>query len=250
MQKEFKKITPGQTLGFLSEGLSLALSDKCRLYILVPVLINLVLMSLGGYAVYAYTSSLLESLQELLPSFLSFLTAILSFIVVLFVIFAGCYCFSTIATIIASPFYGLLADKAERIINGTHGDDMTVFELIKDIPRILKRELRKQLFFLPLALLCLVISFVPVINIISPVLWFVLTSYFGCLQYADYSYDNHKISFNQIEQDLKGSFLSSFCMGAVIALSLSIPLLNLFVPAAAVCAGTRYFVSLQKLKQS
>ena len=63
MQKEFKKITPGQTLGFLSEGLSLALSDKCRLYILVPVLINLVLMSLGGYAVYAYTSSLLESLQ-------------------------------------------------------------------------------------------------------------------------------------------------------------------------------------------
>lgn len=148
------------------------------------------------------------------------------------------------------PFYGLLADKAERIINGTHGDDMTVFELIKDIPRILKRELRKQLFFLPLALLCLVISFVPVINIISPVLWFVLTSYFGCLQYADYSYDNHKISFNQMQQDLKGSFLSSFCMGAVIALSLSIPLLNLFVPAAAVCAGTRYFVSLQKLKQS
>ena len=56
MQKEFKKITPGQTLGFLSEGLSLALSDKCRLYILVPVLINLVLMSLGGDAVYAYTS--------------------------------------------------------------------------------------------------------------------------------------------------------------------------------------------------
>lgn len=248
MENQFQRVTPGQALGFLTCGLKIAVSKECRLYILVPVLVNLVLLSICGYSIYSYLSSMIASLDELLPQWLSFLTVIISIILALMVIFIGCYFFSTVATIIASPFYGLLADRAEMIINGTHGDDMTVTQLIKDVPRILKRELRKQLFFLPLAFLCLVITFVPVVHVLSPFFWFMLTAYFGCLQYADYSYDNHKISFAQMQKDLKGSFLSSFCIGSVIALAMSVPVVNILVPPAAVCAGTRYYVELQKAK--
>ena len=39
---------------YLSLGIKLALSKDCRLYILIPVLINLILMSLVGYLLFTY----------------------------------------------------------------------------------------------------------------------------------------------------------------------------------------------------
>lgn len=69
------------------------------------------------------------SLFEGLPEFLSFVAYVLSYLLGIMIIFVCGYFFSTVATIIASPFYGLLADKVEALINGTHGDDMGVVDL-------------------------------------------------------------------------------------------------------------------------
>ena len=65
-------------------------------------------------------------------------------------------------------------------------------------------------------------------------------------KYTDYAYDNHKISFSDMQRDLKSNKLSTFTMGAFIAFALCVPLLNLIIPPAAVCAGTKYYLSLQK----
>ena len=105
---------------------------------------------------------------------------------------------------------------------------------------------RKQLFFLPLAFFGLIIYFIPLVNILAPVYWFLLTAWMGALQYTDYAYDNHKISFADMQRDLKSNKLSTFTMGAFIAFALCVPLLNLIIPPAAVCAGTKYYLSLQK----
>lgn len=55
--------------------------------------------------------------------------------------------FSTVATIIASPFYGLLADKVEALINGTHGDDMGVVDLLKISLEFLPENLKSSCSF-------------------------------------------------------------------------------------------------------
>ena len=102
------------------------------------------------------------------------------------------------------------------------------------------------MFFLPLAVLCLIVSFIPGINLIAPVLWFGLTAWMGCLQYCDYAYDNHKIPFNSMQRDLKNNPLATLSFGTVIALSLSVPILNILIPPAAVCAGTKYYLEIQK----
>lgn len=244
--REPKEISFSEAISFIFTGLKLALSRECRLYIIIPLIVNLLFMSACSYLLFTNLKELIFSVFEGLPDFLSFVAYILAYILGLMIIFVAGYFFSTVATIIASPFYGLLADKVEALINGTHGDDMGIFDLIKDIPRILKREFKKQLFFLPLALICLVISIIPVINVISPVAWFLLTAWMGALQYTDYAYDNHKISFSLMMSDLKNNTIPTFTIGAVIAFLLGIPVLNILIPPAAVCAGTKYYVEMQK----
>ena len=68
----------------------------------------------------------------------------------------------------------------------------------------------------------------------------------GALQYTDYAYDNHKISFSLMMSDLKNNTIPTFTIGAVIAFLLGIPVLNILIPPAAVCAGTKYYVEMQK----
>ena len=231
---------------YLSLGIKLALSKDCRLYILIPVLINLILMSLVGYLLFTYIKDWVFQLVEMWPDYLLFLAYIFSAIFALLLIFVSCYFFSTVATIIASPFYGLLADKVEMKLNGTSSEDMGLVDILKDVPRILKREFQKQLFFIPLALICLIVTFIPLLNLIAPILWFLLTSWMGCLQYCDYAYDNHKIPFSLMKQDLKANAMPTFTFGAVVAVALSVPILNILVPPAAVCAGTCYYLEMQK----
>lgn len=240
------KIGVSQAVSFFALGIRIALSPQCRLYLIIPVIINLILLSLCGYALYSYIKPLIFSLFESFPDFLVFIAYIVTALLAITIFAMSCYIFSTVATIIASPFYGLLADKVENMLNGTRGDDMGFTDIIKDIPRIIRREFRKQLFFIPLAMLCLLITVIPVINIVAPLCWFMLTSWMGCIQYADYAYDNHKISFNSMQSDLKRNFIPSFTLGAMIAILLAVPILNLIIPPAAVCAGTKYYIELQK----
>lgn len=241
-----KEITIVDAFNYLIQGMKLALSKDCRLYIIIPIIINLILMSIVGYFLFANIKDWIFQMVGLLPDFLVFLAYILSAILAILIIFVSCYFFSTIATIIASPFYGLLADKIEMKLNGTASEDMGFIDILKDVPRIFKRELQKQIFFLPLAVVCIILTIIPVINLIAPILWFLLTSWMGCLQYCDYAYDNHKIPFTLMKKDLKENSLPTFTFGAVVAVALSIPIFNILVPPAAVCAGTCYYLEMQK----
>ena len=217
-----------------------------RFFLVVPLLINLVVMGVGGYLAFVGLHSFLESYLNLLPEFLSFLSYVVYFLLIASLGFAFCYFFSTVATIIASPFYGILSEKVELNLAHTRGNDDGVMDIVKDVPRILARELRKQAFFLPRALLCLIITIIPGLNVISPILWFLLTAWMACLQYCDYAYDNHKTAFALMRKDLRDNRLSTFIFGMIVSIGISIPIINLILPPAAVCAGTKYYLQIQK----
>ena len=87
---------------------------------------------------------------------------------------------------------------------------------------------------------------VPVVNVVAPICWFLLAAWMMSVQYCDYPYDNHKIPFADMRHDLSMNRLCTFAFGAVIALAMTVPVLNLLIPPAAVCAGTKYYVELRK----
>ena len=239
------KISIGTIFNYYSNGLKLAFSKECRVYIIIPIIVNFVLLCSVGYFLYSSLHDLVFSIFETFSGYFLFIAYIISFILSCLIIFSGCYFFSTLATILASPFYGLLSEKVENLVSGNKLDDTGFADIIKDIPRILKREIKKQFFFLTFAIPCLILYFIPVINIIAPVLWFLLTCWMGCLQYCDYAFDNHKISFAATNQDLKNHSFCTLCFGAIISLSLAVPIINIFMPPATVCAGTLYYLDLR-----
>lgn len=244
-----QEISLTQAASYLSEGLSLALSKECRLFVIIPIMINFVVLSLGGYFVVQGILFFLQEYLDRLPEWLSFLSYILKWLMFLTVGFVFCYLFSTIATIIASPFYGLLAERAEGVIRGApfaSTSDASFQAILKDVPRIVWREVQKFGYYLPRLIGCVIVSIIPVVNIIAPLLWFLLAAWMMCIQYVDYAYDNHKISFANMRKDLRQQRMASVGIGATISLAMTIPLLNLVIPPAAVCAGTKYYVELQK----
>lgn len=243
-----QEISTLSSLGYLFDGLKLAISPQCRLFVIIPIIINSIVLFLGGYFVFQAIYSMLQSYLDMLPEWLSFLSYLVWFLLMTTIGFAFCYVFSTIATIIASPFYGLLAERAEKVIRNV--DSVTPDEgldaIVKDIPRILKRELQKMGFYLPRLIACIIVTCIPGINLVAPICWFLLAAWMMSIQYVDYAYDNHKISFAQMRHDLAQQRLATFSMGAIISLAMTIPFLNLFIPPAAVCAGTKYYVEIQR----
>lgn len=232
-------------LSYLKEGLNLALSKDCRLFVIIPIIINFVVLFGGGILLFNYITNTVNGYIEALPSWLSFLSYIVWFVTMATLGFVFAYIFSTIATIIASPFYGLLAEKAESVIRGRNvGNDDGIKEIIKDLPRILKRELQKLWYYLPRLAICIIITIIPVINLVSPICWFLLASWMMSIQYVDYAYDNHKVPFKTMRDDLVNQKIATFGLGAVVSLLMSVPLLNLLIPPAAVCAGTKYYVEI------
>lgn len=77
------------------------------------------------------------------PDWLQWLNYLLWPVVVLSILLVFGYFFSTIANWIAAPFSGLLAEQLEARLTGATPPDVGVFGIMKDIPRIMKREWQK-----------------------------------------------------------------------------------------------------------
>ena len=231
--------------GYYAEGAKLAFSPGVRRFIFVPILANVVLIVLAValffFVVSGWLSNLLMGLDW--PVF-GALAYMLSCIMSSFVVFVMVYCFSTLSVIIAAPFYGFLAQKIEYIKSGAELPDEAFSALMRDVPRIIGREIDKQCFFIPWALLCLVFAVLPGLNLLAPLMWVTLTSYMGTIQFADYGFDNHKISFKSMRQALGENKICTLTFGFIVVLGLSIPLINLVLPVIAVCAATLYFMDM------
>jgi CysZ protein len=155
------------------------------------------------------------------------------------------YTFTLFANIISAPFNSLLSERVEALVKNKTNENSSWQDSLKSAPRALLREWEKIKYYLPRAILLLVLGFFPVINILSNLLWLVFGSWMMAIQYLDYPMDNHKISFNEMTQKLRTSYLGNFAFGASIMVLSFIPILNLFVMPAAVAGGTLKFLEEQ-----
>lgn len=115
--------------------------------------------------------------------------------------------------------------------------------LLKDLPRIMKRELQKLGYYLPRALGLLLLYFIPGFGqIVAPVLWFLFSAWMLSVQYCDYPFDNHKVSFPHMRTALRRHKVANMQFGAMVSLFTMIPILNLVIMPVAVCGATAMWV--------
>ena len=225
--------------GYLTRGARMLSHPSLRLFVIIPLLVNILIFgSMIGIG-YGYLSHLMDSLLSSIPSWLGFIEWILWPLIGITVSLVTGYLFTAVALIIASPFNALLAEKAEELVTGRPVDSLEgLGAALLAMPRGIVRELIKLLYYLPMAAFVLLVSFIPGINAVAPVLWLLLGAWMMSIQFVDYPMDNHQLSFADVKEAVRARRLSSMGFGGLVALCTGIPIVNFFVVPAAVVGAT------------
>lgn len=225
-------------------GGRLMLQRQLMPFIIFPVIINAVLMISLIWLFFANVGGMLDSL---LPSWLEWLSFILIPLAFLMVLVAFYFAFTTLANFIAAPFNALLAEKVEQQLTGKNLMEMSFHEMLKDIPRMLKREWQKMWYSIPRLVALFLLSFIPVLGqTIIPILAFIFGAWLIAIQYCDYPFDNHKIQFQRMRNALAQYRTMNFTFGALVSIFTMLPFINLVVMPVAVCGATAMWVNEYK----
>lgn len=234
-------------LGYLLQGLQLAFSPGIRLYVFFPLFINIICFSIGFYFLISEFDIATQAIDRWLPDWLDWLTYLLWPIMIILTVIGSAYIFGSIANFIAAPFNGLLSEKIEAKLSGnTSATPISFLELATNS---LKREWQKVKYWIPRAICLVVCFFIPIIGpIITPWLWLLFSAWMMAIQYADYPYDNHQVTFPQMRQELTKKRWLNFSFGGLVMLINSVPILNLIIMPVAVCAATAMWIDLSQEK--
>lgn len=227
---------------YLFTGFKLIFQPGLRRFIILPVCTNIVLFTLLFIAFIHYIGIFNIWIESHLPTWLGWLGMIvwLLFCIGYFLLFI--YTFATLANILGAPFNNLLAEKTEIFLTHQSLPEQSWTALIKDIPRVIGRQLGIVLYFIPRAFLILIIFLIPVIHIIASPLWFLFCCWLMCFTYLDYPTDNHRLPLKKVRAWMNDHTSLSLGFGIIIFLGTMIPLLNILVMPAAVCGATKMWV--------
>jgi CysZ protein len=115
----------------------------------------------------------------------------------------------------------------------------------------MKREWQKFAWYLPRAIVLLLLYFIPGIGqTVAPVLWFLFSAWMLAIQYCDYPFDNHKVPFKEMRTALRTRKVANMQFGALTSLFTMIPFLNLFIMPVAVCGATAMWVDCYRAKHA
>jgi CysZ protein len=177
-----------------------------------------------------------------LPSWLFWISTILWVLFFITFIFLFVYLFVTLANIVAAPFNSLLAEQVEFYLTGNRPLQRTLYENVKDVPRIIARQLSIIVYYLPRVIALSLLSFVPVVQAIAAFLWLLFNAWFMALTYFDYPTDNHRIAIPVMQEWLAERRFSVLGFGlGVVGLSL-IPGINFLLMPAAVAGATQFWL--------
>jgi CysZ protein len=213
-----------------------------RAFVLVPLIVNVLLFTTAIYLLIQKFSGWVAYWLSLIPSWLSFLDWLLWPFFALLVLIGVYFTFAIVANFIAAPFNGVLSEKVENRLRGVVPVEEGWQALLASVPRALKREVAKLLYYLPRFLGLLLLTMIPVIGLAAPLLWFLFGAWMMAIQYCDYPMDNHRVSFTEMRRVLKQQRMTSLGFGALVSFGMLVPVVNLLVMPAAVIGATIYWV--------
>ena len=161
-------------------------------------------------------------------------------LVIITIVMVFALSFTTLATIVASPFNSILAEQVVYRRAGLTAAPVTLLDLLGDIPRVLVRELQKLVYLLPRLLVVALLALL--LPVVEQLLWLLFAGWMMTLQYIDYTFDNQRISFSQMRAELAQQRGKSVSFGVALVIVASIPLVNLLIMPLAVCAASALWV--------
>ncbi len=234
-----------QSAQYLVTGFHLLRKKSIRIYVIIPMMINMLLLTSASFwflqKVSHWKQQLYDGSYAWVQTLLDYVGWLLWPIIILILLIGFIYLFSILANLIASPFNSLLSEAIEEHLSGETSPQFNFTSFVKEFPAIISREIIKLLYWLPRALLFGLLFFIPVINFFAPVIWFLFSAWMLSIQYMDYPADNNKIPFKQLVHQLSQQRGSCLIFGGLIAFFMIIPIINIIVMPIAVAGATVYW---------
>lgn len=233
---------------YLLGGFSLINQPGVKRFAYIPILINTLLFS-GAiwFGVSQFDSWMVALTPTWLPEWLAntlmWILWPLFAVLILIIVF---FTFTILANIVAAPFNGLLAEAVEKRLSNQPLPEQTTMQLIADTPRMIWNEIRKLGYLLKWMLPLLLLSWIPGLNLIAPLLWIGFSSWTLALDYHDYPLGNHLLGFPEQRALLgqKRGLVLGFGMTTLGATM--IPVINFLVIPAATAGATQLYVERLK----
>ena len=230
----------GRGTGYLAKGFSMMKSEGVRRYVVMPLLLNIVLF--GGLIWFGYTqlSPLVAWMMSFVPGWLGFLESLIWFFISSMAVFLVFFTFTPIANIVAAPFNAIMAEKIEEQLTGVDiNSGVDLATIIKDS---ITSQFRKLVYILLWSLGLFLVSLIPVINLVSPLLWLVFGAWLLTLEYMDYPMGNHDLTFAQQKEQVKSRRGLALGFGGGVMVLTSIPVVNFIAMPMAVAGATIMWV--------
>jgi CysZ protein len=182
------------------------IKHKLWKWILIPGIIYALLFFTGMWFFWSSSTEaitwlstklgVIQWLKESDNSFLNFLFIFSSIVFRLILMFFYFSLFKYIFLIVGSPVFAYLSEKTEAILEGKDFP-FSFSQLLKDIVRGIKLALRNTLWQTVYTLAILILSMIPVVGWIMPVIAFVIECYYYGFSMLDYSCERHRLTPSQ-----------------------------------------------------
>ena len=224
---------------YFFRGMGLLTRPGLRRFVVIPLLANIAVFALMAGAIYQAMSGLYIEYTSNFIGDWEFLAWIVTPLIWLFGTLLSGYISIFIVLFLTSPFHGLLAERVEEYVTGEAiVNEGSALQMVLAIPRGFLREIQKMVHYVPMALLVLIITLIPGLNVIAPLLWILLGAWMMSLQFVDYPMDNHRLSFGEVRAACSARRSTSITFGAAVAFVSGLPILNLILIPAAVAGAT------------
>ena len=225
--------------GYFFRGMGLLTRPGLRRFVVIPLLANIAVFALMAGAIYQAMSGLYIGYTSNFIGDWEFLAWIVTPLIWLFGTLLSGYISIFIVLFLTSPFHGLLAERVEEYVTGEAiVNEGSALQMVLAIPRGFLREIQKMVHYVPMALLVLIITLIPGLNVVAPLLWILLGAWMMSLQFVDYPMDNHRLSFGEVRAACSARRSTSITFGAAVAFVSGLPILNLILIPAAVAGAT------------
>ncbi|MBS1662571.1 MAG: EI24 domain-containing protein [Bacteroidetes bacterium] len=190
-------------IAFQSYGRAHQFVTKHRLWkwILIPGVLYAILFSVGMYFFWNSANDAVAWLSQLIHRFsphrsagLNFLVLMTAMMVHLVLVFFYFSLFKYLFLIICSPIFSYLSEQTEALINGKEYSFKMDSEFFQDMKRGIGLALRNSLWQTVYTLSILILSFIPLIGWITPVISTFVECYYYGFSMLDYSCMRHKLS--------------------------------------------------------
>ncbi|PVX51964.1 uncharacterized protein involved in cysteine biosynthesis [Balneicella halophila] len=248
----------GLAIQCYNRGFKLLFHKKIRLFLFIPIVINILLI-VGGYSLITnFTDGLSEKIFQLTGAenltfwgsayFDELIYGIFYFTFnVLFILSLILYG-GFLIIIIMSPFFSIISERIESLETGVDYP-FSIKKALQDIWRGIKITVRNAVVQLLLSVVIFIIGFIPILGAFAPILLFVTSSFFYGASFMDFGMERHYPTIRESISFIRQHRVATFGVGALFALSLFLPLCNLFLAAFvaiwSVIAGTLVILKIQ-----